>query len=455
MFYKPVKDVAEEWGLTVRRVQMMCMDGTIKGAIKEGKLWMVPDDTKKPGDKRVISGAYKKSGKKNDQPGRLYITDNGVDKKFYLALSHDIRTALSSIMGYSDMIKAHIDDRDRIIDYVSNISESGKNIVRLLENTSLLTSIDGNEIVLEEKVFSNTAILHNVIDNFRKDAEYKNIKIDYDFKIIHEFILADEERYKIIFENILNTFLLFSKNDVNIKLTAAESNSSKKGHSKYIYTFEGGTKVFNDSQIAFIKDCFFNKVNVFANSEQTNVIGLIIVKKLVDLMDGHIEIRNDNVSGTNIRLVFDHRLADFASAQVKEKDDIDYSFIRGKSVLLAEDNEINRNMAGRILNEYGVSVDYAEDGIICIAMLEKADAQKYDCVLMDLQMPNMNGFTAASIIRGLADKDKASIPIIAVTASVFNEDREKALKSGMNGFVEKPFVMEELFSVISNCLENR
>lgn len=455
MIYKPVKDVAEEWGLTVRRVQMMCMDGTIRGAVKEGKLWMVPDNAVKPEDKRVISGAYKKNNTKANQTGKLYITDKGVDKKFYFALSHDIRTSLSSILGYSDMIKAHIDEPNTILDYINNITDAGNNIVRMLENTSMLSRIDGKEIQNDEKVFSNTAVLHNVIDNFRQKAENKNIVLNKEFLVKHEFIFADEEKFTIIIENILDILIQFSKQKSKIKIKASEYASSRKGYSKYIYTLEDNTEVFNTSQINFIRECSNNKINVFANNSHTNMLGLIITQKLTSLMDGSFEIRNDNTNGTVVKLTFEQQLADLSSVNTNNDNSIDYDFLKGKTVLLADDNEINRNMAGKILNEHGINVEFAEDGIICIAMLEKAEAKKYDCILMDIQMPNMNGLVASSIIRDLPDKEKASIPIIAVTASVFKDDREKALKAGMNGFVEKPFQISKLFSVISNILENR
>lgn len=149
-------------------------------------------------------------------------------------------------------------------------------------------------------------------------------------------------------------------------------------------------------------------------------------------------------------LIFEHKIADLTEKKVKTE--ADYSALKGKNILLAEDNEMNREIEAEILREIGMNVECAEDGIICVAMLEKAEAKHYDCILMDLMMPNMDGITATRVIRSLDDEERANIPIIAMTASVMKTDREQALTAGMNGFAEKPLNINELFAIIQKMI---
>ena len=454
MEYRPVKEVADLWGLTVRRVQMMCMDGTIKGAKKEGKLWMVPEDTEKPLDKRVVTGAYKKANiKKKSQSKNNGTADKGIDRHYYVAMSHDIRTCLNSIMGYSDMILTDSSDADKVKEYASKINQSGKTMVKFLDNFMLLSRLENDDVHVKETVCSPTAIISRLLEAASSDAENNDLNILTKFLSVHEFVYSDEELLTILFETLLYNSINYSRHSGIIRFRAEEIPTSKKGFVKVLYTIEDNGRGVSENYINGINKFLHNKEVTYDIAWEITVIRMYIVKKLIEMMNGTIDIESHLDFGTRIMITLEHRIADYSAFNPEEEIVVDYESLKGKTILLADDNEINRKVAGKVLSDKGINVEFAEDGIICVAMLEKAPAKKYDCILMDLQMPNMNGYKASEIIRSLEDTEKANIPIIAVTASVFIDDKERALKVGMDGFVEKPFDKNILFAVIQKAIE--
>lgn len=454
MEYRPVKEVADLWGLTVRRVQMMCMDGTIKGAVKEGKLWMVPDDTEKPLDKRVVTGAYKKANIKKKSQAKLNGTNStGIDRHYYIAMSHDIRTCLNSIMGYSDIMLSDTHDAEKVKEYATKINQSGKTMVKFLDNFMILSRLENNDIsVNDSAICSPTAIISRILESASQDAVNKDLNILTKFLSVHEFVYSDEELLKILFETLLYNSINYSRNSGIIRFRAEEIPTSKKGYVKVLYTIEDNGRGVSENYINGVNRFLHNKEVTYDISWEITVIRMYIVKKIIELMNGTIDIESHLDFGTRIMITLEHKIADYSAINPEEDFEIDYDSLAGKTVLLADDNEINRKVAGKVLTDKGINVEFAEDGIICVAMLEKAPAHKYDCILMDLQMPNINGYKAAEIIRGLEDKEKANIPIIAVSASVFEDDKERALKVGMDAFVEKPFDKKILFTVMQKAI---
>lgn len=456
MNYIPVKEIADEWGLTVRRVQMMCMDGTIPGAIKEGKLWMVPTSAEKPVDRRIVTGAYKKSNvRKKKIVNKSTFNDNVIDRKFSIALSHDIRTSLNSIMGYSDMIHQHLGEDEKITEFANNISESGRVILRLLENTMLLARINLEEIKSNETVCSSASMLEDIIDSFRKSIDDNSIRVNMKFNFDHEFIYAEANMLHAIFENVIEHSIRFSKPSGIIKIKADELPCNKRGYVKFQYVIEDNGKGMTDVMLSTLNDSYYRNMNAINAPLHGTGLGLVIAKRFLDYLNGTILVESQFELGTRVTITMEHKIADFSEGEQSFISEVSLDEIKGKTILLAEDNEINRKMACEILREKGLNVECAEDGIICIAMLEKAEETKYDCILMDLQMPNMNGYNATQIIRSLDNKVKSQVPIIAMTASVLREDREKALRVGMNGFIEKPLDINRLLSIMQSAIDNK
>ena len=454
MEYKPVKEVADLWGLTVRRVQMMCMDGTIKGAIKEGKLWMVPEDTEKPLDKRVVTGAYKKTNIKKKSQSKLNgSSEKGIDRHYYLAMSHDIRTCLNSIMGYSDMIINDSSDPEKSKEYATKINQSGKTMVKFLDNFMLLSRLENEDVNVKEAICSPTAIINKIIDAAKNDTVNKDLTLVTKYLSAHEFVYSDEELLNILFETLLYNSINYSRHSGIIRIRTEELPTSRKGYVKVLYTIDDNGRGISENYINGVNRFLHNKEIIYDIAWEITVIRMYIVKKLIELMNGTIDIESHLEFGTRIMISLEHKIADYSAINSEENFIVDYESLKGKTVLLADDNEINRKVAAKVLTDKGINVEFAEDGIICVAMLEKAPANTYDCILMDLQMPLLNGYKATEIIRSLEDTSKSKIPIIAVSASVFNDDKERALKSGMDGFVEKPFDKNILFATIQKAIE--
>ena len=235
-----------------------------------------------------------------------------------------------------------------------------------------------------------------------------------------------------------------------MSLTLTELPAENPGYVMY------QTKI-EDNGIGMAKDFLpylFDEFSRERSSTESKVngtgLGMAIVKKLVDLMNGTIQVESEIGKGTTFTITIPHRIAETVDSTRKKRirKKINYDDFKGKRILLAEDNELNAEIAITILKEAGFLIEHAEDGIICVDMLEKADSDYYDMILMDIQMPNLNGYKATQTIRNFADKKKSEITIIAMTANAFEEDRENAFAAGMNGHIAKPINVDELFSLL-------
>lgn len=446
--YKSVKEVAEEWGLTVRRVQMLCTSGKLPGAKKAGNLWMIPEGTVRPQDNRMVSGEYKKAVFKANVKAQSYN-----DSMSFLSLmSYGIRTSLNTIMGYSDLIKTHKDDPAKVIEYAENIKQSGKGILILVDNSVEYTRLRNNEVDVKEDICNLEDIVNRLIEDEKTEALRHNVNITRRINLKHEFVKADADKIACILGNVIDNAVRYSKKDGMVSVRAEEVEENEPGVCRVKFTVIDNGIGMSSHFVERVFDGYSYEKGM--DSDQVinhgSGLGLAIVKELLNLLGGTIHIESQIDFGTRVDISLDFKVADFTEITTDSNEDIDISMFAGKRLLLAEDNELNRDIEMGILEEAGFSVDWAGDGIICVADLERAQDGYYDMVLMDIQMPNMNGITATQVIRGLDDKNKANIPVVAMTASVLKEDRERALRAGMNGFVEKPLDIKHLLKVMKN-----
>ncbi|SDB03571.1 hybrid sensor histidine kinase/response regulator [Eubacterium oxidoreducens] len=444
--YKSIKEIAQEWDLTVRRVQMLCTSGKLPGAKKVGNLWAIPADVKRPIDKRMAQGDQRKPLKKIGKYRTLQ------ELPFISRISHDIRTDLNAICGYTDMIIAHQGEEERIAEYRQNIKNSEKSILRVLKNTVELTRLYNGALHESEELFSVEAMLQNLMEQESFEASQKGVKIIKVINVRHEFLRSDLDKIECILGNLLNNAVKYSEKGGVVKITATEQKRTRNGRCRVEYSISDQGQGMTEE--------FLDKIYHYVSSDSDEVqiqgsnsgIGLVLAKGLTDYLGGNFEIESYIDFGTNVKVMLSHRVADlseFAKEDLQEK--VEFG-LNGKRILLAEDNELNRLYAVEILKEAGCEVDCVQDGIVCVAKLETEKAGYYDCILMDLMMPNLDGISATKIIRNLEDQDRSKIPIIAMTASVMNEDREKALLAGMNGFVEKPLDVKRLFEIMKNVI---
>lgn len=449
--YKTVKEIANEWGVTLRSVQIMCVNGKIPGAKKMGKIWVVPADTVRPFDNRRVVGNPEL--RKNNEKLEKILRKKSVkenNKKALSIMTHHLRTSLNAIMGYSDILMEQMNNPEKVEECVKAIRKSGKSILEFSDNLIEVERIFTGEEKVELDPCNIKHVLTSVVNDFVEEAKLREINIKLDMKVEHEFLMTDIEKFRRIFRNIINNAIQYSGDKSNIVITVKEEESEETGTAKIHYSVRDHGIGMTDKFQRHIFDVFA-KENEEEKSGSGQGLGMPLVKLLTDMMDGRITVESHIGFGTLVEVFFDHQIVEQYGKEDGEKAEPDYSDLRGKRVLLAEDNAINRAIAENMLQDAGIQVECAADGIICLAMLDQHESGYYDCILMDLQMPNMGGMEATAVIRGMVDKRKATIPVIAMTASVLHEYKEHAAKVGMNGFVEKPVDKKKLYKAIKNC----
>lgn len=374
-------------------------------------------------------------------------------KTFFLNnISHDIRTPMNAIIGFTNLA-LESNDADIQREYLNNISVSSKHLLDLINNILELSKIENQQVALEEELVDIKNTFCNLEAILHIDLERKHLTYSANLNIHHTYLYMDTTRYSQIFLNIVSNAVKYTPVGGKITVSCEE--------------FPGDTPdtciletVIQDNGIGMSGEFLSHAYESFSREHTSTVsgiqgtgLGLAIVKNLVDLMGGTIHIESQLDHGTKVTIRTSHRLSNPKEEEsAEESGEVDYSILTDKRVLLAEDIDVNALIATKRLTDKGCIVERAKDGIECVDMLLKADANYYDLVLMDIQMPNMNGYDAAKSIRAFEDKRKAAIPILAMTANAFQEDFDKAIASGMDGHIAKPLDVEKMFRTITGVL---
>ncbi len=373
---------------------------------------------------------------------------------FLFNMSHDIRTPMNAIIGYIDLARRHIDDSDKLNTYMDNIQDCGKKLLSLLDNVLDLARIESNEISIEESAVNIENVFVSCVSMFTSSAEQNHQTLKIETHIKHHYVYLDETHYSEVIMNIVSNAIKYTGKDGVITCVISQEKGNKPGWcntvAKITDTGVGMSEEF--------KTQIFNRFSREYSSTVSGIdgsgLGMSIAKKLVDLMGGGISVESTLGKGSTFVVSIPTRIALEEDTQINRviSGDIDYEKFKGKRILLAEDNDLNAEIAMELLCEEGIIVDRAKDGVECIEQLEKVDSHYYDLILMDVQMPIMNGYEACQKIRKLSDTVKANIPIIAMTANAFSEDKERSLKMGMNDHVTKPIDLNVLLSTIQKYI---
>jgi CheY-like chemotaxis protein len=296
-------------------------------------------------------------------------------------------------------------------------------------------------------------ILGNTYIVFKEEAEKKGITLTYDRNIRHDYLYCDRVKMQEIYLKIISNAVKYTGSGGSIKIISNELPDARDGWCSIQIIVSDTGRGMSQEFLEHIYDDFAREKDSTSSGVTGTGLGMGIVKKIVDMMNGEIEIESKKGVGTTVRVTIPHRIADESQIESLEEPIVcDSSLFKGKRVLLAEDNELNADIVAELLGDAGVQVEHAKDGIICVSMLETAEAGYYDIILMDVQMPNMDGYQATEIIRKLSDRQKAEIPIIAMTANAFAKDREQALAAGMNEHISKPVSVDKLISTMSKFI---
>ena len=379
---------------------------------------------------------------------------NAAKSDFLFNMSHDIRTPMNALLGYSELMKRELTD-PKLLDYQEKMEQSGNLLLSIINNVLDMARIESGKVELDENYVKIRDIYQGVYKIFQAEAEKKGIHLEMEYKVQHEHVICDETKNREVFLNLISNAVKYTASGGTVTIRIAELGCDRQDYvriqTEVIDTGIGMSEEFLPS----LFEAFARERNTTAGKVAGTGLGMPIIKKYVDMMGGSLKVKSKLGEGSKFTVIMEYRIADkvyYEQDTDPLPDTKETDRISGKHVLLAEDNDLNAEIAEFILEDMGLMVDRVEDGVQCVARMEQKTAGTYDLILMDIQMPNMDGYKATQAIRRLADKKKAGIPIIAMTANAFEEDRKKAFEKGLNGHIAKPVDAEKVKKTILSAL---
>ena len=376
--------------------------------------------------------------------------------QFLHNMSHDIRTPMNVILGYSKLMEDELKGKDlpKISEYVDKLQKSGNILLSIINNILDMARIESGRMEADENYANIEDIRKRLFDMFEDEAKKKNIDVKYTLNIEHKHVMADVTKVEEIFVNILSNAVKYTPSNGSITVNVDELECDEPGYmvvrTSVMDTGIGMSQEYLDK----IFESFSRERTTTTSKISGTGLGMAIVKKYVDLLGGTIDVKSELGKGSTFIVTLKYKIADkryYLSAK-DENVTVDHTSLKGKHILLAEDNDLNAEIAMTILEHAGLQVDRVENGVECVNRIIGKPAGTYDLILMDIQMPKMDGYKATKEIRSLQDKAKASIPIVAMTANAFEEDKKKAFDAGMDGHIAKPINIEDLFVVLTDII---
>ena len=402
---------------------------------------------------RNIDDLIKKERLQKEQLRKAYIQAENASKAktdFLNSMSHDIRTPMNVILGYNQLMKKQLTD-PVLVDYQKKIEQSGNLLLSIINDVLNMARIESGKSVLAQSSESIVDMVEEVSNVFGAMAKEKEIVFDTKMDIKHKQILCDCTKVKEILVNLIGNAIKYTPNGGHVTVDIKEFECAKEGYGTYqIQIIDTGIGM-SESFIPTLFDAFTREAtgDIIGTG-----LGMPIVKKLVDMMGGTIGVESVLGKGSTFTITIDHKIVDDERDKTKQEDlVVSKHSLEGKHVLLVEDNELNAEFAKIILEDCGLHVDLTRDGLECVSKVFEKPIGTYDFILMDIQMPNMNGYLATQKIRAIPEKN--TIPIIAMSANAFDEDKKKALNEGMDGYISKPIDMDKLQSQIIEILKEK
>ena len=374
---------------------------------------------------------------------------------FLFNMSHDIRTPMNAIVGYSQLMKKELTN-PKLVHYQEMIEQSSKLLLSIINNVLDMARVESGKMELDEnfEVVGNVSQL--VCSAFAAEASRKNIELHENVNVEHKYVIVDSTKMQEILSNLISNAIKYTPEGGKVLIDVQELPYDKEGYvliqTKVTDTGIGMSEEFLPS----LFDLFTRERNTTLSKIPGTGLGMAIVKNFVDLMNGSIEVESKLGKGSTFTITIPHKLADkdYTYRNIESLNECDIDF-KGKRILLAEDNELNAEITTTILSKMGFEVKVVEDGILCVNEIQRQPANTYDLILMDIQMPNMDGYKATHCIRHLSQFEKANIPIIAMSANAFEEDKKKAFDAKMNDYITKPIDFQKMEVVLKYILSKQ
>ena len=367
-------------------------------------------------------------------------------------MSHDIRTPMNAVLGYAQLMKDELKGKGmpETSEHLEKLQQSGNLLLSIINNVLDMARIESGRMEIDENYTQIEGIRQNLFEIFDDEAKKKNIAFNYTMNVEHDHVLTDITKVKEIFVNILSNAIKYTPAGGSVMVNVEELPCDEPEYMIARTRISDTGIGMSQEYLTKIFDAFTREQNTTKSKIAGTGLGMSIVKKYVDLLGGTIDVESELGTGSAFTVTLKHKIADESCYAKKHVEELGTGseILNGRHILLAEDNDLNAEIAEAILERVGLKIERVEDGVQCVDRIAKMPVGTYDMILMDIQMPKMDGYKATQEIRHLPDKDKACIPIIAMTASAFEEDKREAIAAGMNGHITKPINVDELMAIL-------
>ena len=374
--------------------------------------------------------------------------------RFLFNMSHDIRTPMNAIIGFSDLLEKNLKNEEKVREYLKKIKSSGNFLMTIINQVLEMARIESGTAILKTEAANLSELFYSVNTVLESDIQMKGIHCSIDTNVQHKYAFCDKTKLQEIYLNIVSNAVKYTPDGHAIHVTINETALDNK-KALYVFVCEDTGIGMDPEYLPHIFDEFSREHTTTENKVSGTGLGLSIVKSFVELMNGEIHVESELGKGTKFTVNIPLEISSEEDVYKKEQPEQPITIVKnsGKRILLAEDNELNAEIAMELLKEEGFLIDWVKDGQECFDKLEESDEGYYDLILMDIQMPILNGYNTAAKIRQMENQKKAATPIVAMTANSFDEDIEMTKKAGMNGFIAKPLDSEKMFTILKQNIE--
>ena len=374
-------------------------------------------------------------------------------------MSHDIRTPMNVILGYAQLMENELNGKDipEVLEHLEKLQQSGNLLLSIINNVLDMARIESGRMEIDENYCRIEDVWKSLFAVFDEKARKKNISLHYTMNVEHEHVLTDVTKVKEIFVNILSNAIKYTPAGGSVMVYVDELPCDESGYMIVRIRISDTGIGMSQDYLTKIFEAFTREKNTTKSKIAGTGLGMSIVKNYVDLLGGTIDVESELGKGSTFTVTLKHRIADeryYVKKHIEESG-TGNEILEGRNILLAEDNDLNAEIAEAILERAGLRIERVENGIQCVNRILKMPAGTYDMIFMDIQMPQMDGYKATQTIRNLPDKDKACIPIIAMTANAFAEDKKKTMEAGMNAHLSKPLNVPELMDTIRKFCDGK